>query len=522
LLLRLSQQFKENIMILIPILGDQLSLANPALRDVDPKDAVIVMAEVLEESTHVWSARMRSAVFLSAMRHFADALSAAGWHVQYLKLGEHSYPSLADTWRAALKHHQPKRVRCCEAGDARVEKALQTVCHEQGVELQWLDDDHFLMSRADFAHWAGKTKFLRMEMFYRVMRKKHQVLMQGDEPEGGQWNFDADNRESFGKKGPQDIQADDPYLPDAITLKVIEDLKKVLPDQPGSAEAFRWPVTRDQGLKALGAFISQRLSRFGPTQDAMWTDEPFLFHSLISVALNLKLIHPKEVIDAAVAHYRAGKADIASVEGFIRQVLGWREFIRGVYWLDMPDLAKANHFGYTRALPSWYWTGKTKMNCMQQSIGQTLKHGYAHHIQRLMITGNFALLAGVVPQEVSDWYLAVYVDAVEWVELPNVAGMALYANGGRFTTKPYIASGAYVKRMSNYCQGCQYDPGARIGDNACPMTTLYWAFLDRHQTELNRNPRAALMMKNHARIDAPQMQQINDHAQVLLNDLNRL
>jgi deoxyribodipyrimidine photolyase-related protein len=254
----------------------------------------------------------------------------------------------------------------------------------------------------------------------------------------------------------------------------------------------------------------------------MWTDQPFLFHSLLSVALNLKLISPREVIDAATVAYQKGQTDLASVEGFIRQILGWREFMRGVYWLDMPHMKTANHFQYKRALPSWYWTGKTKMNCMSQAIGQTLQYGYAHHIQRLMITGNFALLAGIEPQQVCDWYLAVYVDAIEWVELPNTAGMALYANGGRFTTKPYVASGAYVKRMSNYCKGCAYDPAQKVGPKACPMSTLYWDFLDRHRDELKANSRAMLMMKNYERLSETDLVAIREQAALTLKNIEQI
>ncbi len=507
-------------MILVPILGDQLHPRPPALEGLKPSQVTIVLAEVIEESTHVWSSRMRSAVFIAAMRHYALQLRKQGWNIIYFKLGEH--PTLQAAWAAAAQQSKATELRVCEVGDYRVERLLRATASQLKLALRWIDDSHFMISRADFARWAGQSKFLRMEMFYRFMRKKHNVLMQGAEPEGGLWNYDADNRESFGKLGPQDLPEPLNLAPDAITLEVLQDLEKHLPDQPGRGDDFCWPVTREQGLLALEHFIEHKLERFGPTQDAMWKDEPFLFHSLLSVALNLKLIDPREVIQAAVQAYQKGRAPLPSVEGFIRQILGWREFMRGVYWLDMPGLKQANHFNYQRDLPAWYWTGDTQMNCMQQAIGQTLRYGYAHHIQRLMVTGNFALLAGIAPQQVCDWYLAVYVDAIEWVELPNTAGMALYANGGRFTTKPYVASGAYIKRMSNYCQGCRYDPSKRVGKNACPMTTLYWDFLERHQDELNRNPRAALMMKNHARLSASERQEIRQAARAMLERLDSL
>ena len=509
-------------MILIPILGDQLSLENPALRDIKRDQALIVMAEVFDENHEGVSTRMRSAVFISAMRHFAEELGKQGWRVEYFRLGEHKFQTLAEAWKAMIARHRPVVIRACEPGDFRVEQMLKSSSLAAQVPLTLLSDDHFLISRADFSRWAGKSKQLRMEMFYRMMRKRLGVLMQGDQPQGGQWNYDGDNRHSFPKSGPANLPKPLRFAPDETTRQAIADLATCLPNQYGQVQSFAWPVTRAQGLAALADFIVNRLASFGPTQDAMWRDEPFLFHSLLSVALNLKLINPREVIEQAVAAFGRGDADLASVEGFIRQILGWREFMRGVYWLDMPQMKVANHLQASRALPQWFWSADTRMQCQRQAISQTLEHGYAHHIQRLMITGNFALLAGLAPEEVYQWYLAVYVDAVEWVELPNTAGMALYSNGGRFTSKPYIASGAYIKRMSNYCQGCQYEPTRRTGDRACPLTTLYWNFLDRHRDELNGNPRAALMMKNYQRIDASELELIRRQAKQILSDLNQV
>jgi len=285
---------------------------------------------------------------------------------------------------------------------------------------------------------------------------------------------------------------------------VFAEVEENFPDHPGTLKNFAWPVTRTQALQALDNFIENRFANFGTYQDAMWTNTPFGWHSLVSSSINLHLLHPLEVIQKAEAAYRAGKVDVASAEGFIRQILGWREFMRGVYWLDMPKMREDNYLQAKLDLPKWFWTGNTHMNCLKDSIGQTLDYGYAHHIQRLMVIGNFALLAGLVPQQVEDWFLAVYVDAVEWVELPNVAGMALFANGGRFTSKPYIASGAYIKRMSNYCTGCKYNPADKTGEQACPFTTLYWGFLDQHEKMLSANPRTGLMAKNIARLDDTQ------------------
>ena len=312
------------------------------------------------------------------------------------------------------------------------------------------------------------------------------------------------------------------FEPDAITREVIAEVDTRFAGHPGATAAFDWPVSREQALAALADFIEHRLELFGPHQDAMWTGQPWLWHARISAAMNLKLISPREVIAAAVSAWRARGLPLQSVEGFVRQVIGWREFIRGMYWLDMPGLREANHYGHRRALPRWYWSGDTQMACMRAVVSQTMKHGYAHHIQRLMVTGQFALLAEIEPQQVEDWYLAVYVDAVEWVELPNVAGMTLYANGGRFTSKPYVASGAYIQRMSNYCDGCRYSPSVRSGEAACPVTVLYWHFLDRHEATFAANPRTALMAKNLAKLPPDERVAIRARAAQMLEQLDAL
>lgn len=508
-------------MSLVIILGDQLDPDHPALRGADASTTRILMVEALEESTHVWSSKVRSTLFFSAMRHHAEQLRQQGWQVDYLRLGTHPFGSLQEAWLDALSH-QADEVLCVEPGDHRVTQMLEEVCAKVGVPLRWLPDEHFMITRAEFAKWTGKSKQLRMEMFYRMMRKRHGVLMQGDEPVGGEWNFDAENRRSFGKAGPQGLPALPRFEPDQLTRQAMADVQVHLADHPGELDDFNWPVTRAQALQALHDFIDQRLGCFGPTQDAMWQNEPFLFHSLISSSLNLKLLNPREVIAAALQKYEQGQTDLPSVEGFIRQILGWREFMRGVYHLDMPGMKIGNHLNAHQPLPAWFWTGQTRMTCMQQTIAQTLQHGYAHHIQRLMVTGNFAMLAGILPQAVCDWYLAVYVDAVEWVELPNTAGMALFALGPRFTTKPYAASGAYIKRMSNYCEGCAYKPEQKTGAQACPMTTLYWHFLNTHEASLAANPRAALMIKNLQRMSAEERQAIDDQAKLTLANLDKI
>ena len=512
---------------LILILGDQLTLDNPALEGFDPDQDQILMVEASAEATHVWSHKARIALFLSAMRHFADTLQRQGMPMIYLKLGQHPYPGLQAAWRAQIELLKPQKLIVCEPGEYRLLQDLTALAREFALPLAVRDDTHFMCSRADFSHWAGNHKTLRMEFFYRWMRKRHDVLMQGGDPEGGAWNFDADNRQSFGKAGPQRL----PDLPkmniDEITHEVLADVEYHFPEHPGSLKHFIWPVTRDEALHFLQDFIDHKLAGFGPHQDAMWQSPdgkptPFLWHSLLASSMNLKLLDPREVIAAAEHAYRARRLPLASVEGFIRQILGWREFIRGVYWLDMPQLGDANHYGHQRALPAWYWTADTQMNCLRQTIQQTLDYGYAHHIQRLMVTGLFGLLAEIDPRQVEAWYLAVYVDAVEWVELPNTAGMALYANGGRFTSKPYVASGAYIKRMSNYCTGCRYRPEVKTGPQACPYTTLYWHFLIKHYASFARNPRTALMAKNVDRLNTEERDAIEQQASEMLHKLDQL
>jgi deoxyribodipyrimidine photolyase-related protein len=355
----------------------------------------------------------------------------------------------------------------------------------------------------DFAAHAKGRKQLRLEYWYRELRREHGILMEGKEPVGGQWNFDVDNRESFGKKGPQDVPPPTRFVPDAITQEVMALVNTNFAKHPGSLAQFGWPVTRAQALLALQAFITERLPLFGKYEDAMWAGEAWLYHSHLSCALNLKLLNPREVVQAAEAAYHAGHAPLAAVEGFIRQILGWREYVRGIYWTQMPSYLELNALDAQAALPAWYWTGDTDMACLKDAITQTLEHGYAHHIQRLMVTGLYALLLGVKPQAVHSWYLSVYVDAVEWVELPNTLGMGQFGDGGLMASKPYVASGKYIQRMGNQCKGCRYDPALSTGPSACPFTTLYWDFLMRHEPLLKKNPRMAMQLKNLARLEAP-------------------
>lgn len=505
---------------LILILGDQLDINSPVLKNIDPKVDQVVMIESANEAQHVWSHKAKIALFLSAMRHFAQHLKNLGLPLAYI---QHSPKTIAEELRNKFIEGKFTHLVCVEPGEWRLKVAIEELTSEYKITLEMYEDPHFYCTHHEFKSWVANKKELRLEYFYRLMRKTHGVLVdQEGNPEGGQWNFDRDNRKPFPKKGPGLIPPPALFEPDDISKVVLAEVEERYSDHPGSLAHFQWPVTRAQALEALEGFVEHRLVTFGIYEDAMWTGTPFGWHSLLSSALNLKLLNPREVVDAVLIAWKKYDLELATVEGFIRQILGWREFVRGMYYLDMPQMALDNFYNHQNALPAWYWTGKTKMNCMREAIGQTLQYGYAHHIQRLMVTGNFALLAEVLPKEVCDWYLAIYIDAIEWVELPNTAGMALFASGGRFTSKPYIASGAYIKRMSNYCDTCQYKPDIRFGEGACPVTNLYWNFLIKHRTQFEASPRTRLMTANLSRISEVDQQSIQVYAKGLLGDLHSL
>ncbi|MEM6798793.1 MAG: cryptochrome/photolyase family protein [Planctomycetota bacterium] len=508
---------KQRINRLVIVLGDQLNANSAAFDDFDRASDVVWMAEVPAESTHVWTHKARIALFLSAMRHFRDQRRAEGCRVDYRELDDRGgAETLGDELRAAVKRLKPSRLVMVHAGEWRVQEQIEQAAAAAGVPLDVLPDRHFYASPEEFAEHARGRKQLRLEFFYRELRKKHGVLLDSEgQPEGGKWNYDADNRGTFGKAGPGDLPAPPNFRAHGPTREVLDLVAKRFASHPGSLEDFNWPTTPGQAERALDAFIEHRLPNFGEYQDALWTNEPFLYHSLISSSLNLKLLDPRDAVAKAEEAYRSGHAPLSSVEGFIRQILGWREYVRGVYWQFMPNYIDRNTLNARAPLPDFYWTGETDMRCLHQAIGQTLQHGYAHHIQRLMVTGLFALLLGVDPKEVHAWYLAVYVDAVEWVELPNTLGMSQYADGGVMASKPYCASGNYIKKMSNYCAGCRYNPAKATGDDACPFTTLYWDFLARNADRLRGNNRMALQLKNVDRKDADERSAIRQQAENL-------
>jgi len=486
---------------LVLVLGDQLDHQAAAFDGFDPAQDRVWMVEVREESTHVRSSKQRVAVFLSAMRHFGEELRGRGLPLHYVRLEDpENSGSLAGELARAVKVFKPSKLVITAPGDWRVLTSIRQAAKTLGAPLDIREDRHFFSTVQDFAEHARGRKQLRLEYWYRELRQKTGVLMEGMKPIGGQWNFDEDNRESFGKDGPPVIPRPTRFAPDTITREVIDLVNDHFEDHPGevstSAEGFGWPVTRSQALQVLEDFINQRLPNFGNYQDAMWTGEPWLFHSHLAVALNLKLLSVREVVAAAEETFHQGKAPLSSVEGFIRQILGWREYVRGIYWTQMPDYLERNHLNATNPLPDFFWTGETDAACLRETITQTLKTGYAHHIQRLMVTGLYCLLAGIDPKQVHEWYLSVYVDAVEWVELPNTLGMSQYADCGLMASKPYAATGKYIDRMSNYCKGCRYNPGESTGDKACPFTKMYWDFLLRHREILAKNPRMVMQIRN--------------------------
>jgi deoxyribodipyrimidine photolyase-related protein len=476
------------------VLGDQLSRNIAALDGLAPGDTVL-MAEVMGECTYVPHHPLKITLVLSAMRHFAAALRARGAELWYTRLDDpaNTQTISGEVCRAA-RALEPARIIATSPGEYRVKQDMLGWEANTGIATEIREDGRFLATGGWFADWAAGKSTLRMEFFYREMRRRHDMLMDGGGPAGGKWNFDAENRQKL----PKEITPPKPkrFPPDAITGEVMALVVQRFPDHYGSLKKFDFPVTASDAETGFDDFVKHRLAGFGDWQDAMAAGEPTMFHSLVSAPLNLGLLDPLELCRRAEAAYREGAAPLNAVEGFIRQILGWREFVRGIYWRHMPDYATKNALGATRALPAFYWTGETDMRCMAQAIGQTMGFAYAHHIQRLMVTGNFALLAGLHPDAVDEWYLAVYADAYEWVEMPNTRGMALHADGGIVGSKPYAASGAYINRMSDYCSSCHYDVKDATGERACPFNALYWDFIARHAARFENNPRMAMPVRS--------------------------
>ncbi|UVM24753.1 cryptochrome/photolyase family protein [Pseudomonas sp. B21-021] len=498
------------------VLGDQLSFDLASLQALDAERDTVLLVEVMEEASHVPHHPQKIALVFSAMRHFAQSLQDQGVRVEYVRLDDPensgSVPGELHRWQALL---QAEEVHVTECGDWRLEHSMK----ECGLPIHWHADTRFLCSREEFAAWAEGKKQLRMEFFYREMRRKSRLLLNGDgSPVGGAWNFDADNRKAL----PKNVKAPYParFSNDAITAEVLALVKARFSQHYGALDDFNYPVTHADAQALWAYFLDYGLAGFGDYQDAMASDEPFLFHARISAALNIGLLDLRQLCSDVESAYWSGSVALNAAEGFIRQLIGWREYVRGVYWLKMPDYALGNSFGNTRPLPEFYWTGDTQMNCMRHAIGQSLHHAYAHHIQRLMVTGNFALLAGIAPSQICEWYLAIYMDAFDWVELPNTLGMVMHADGGYLGSKPYCASGQYINRMSDYCRGCAYKVSESTADNACPFNSLYWHFLMRHGELLRGNQRMAMMYKNLDRMPQAKQEALWQRGQMLLARLD--
>ena len=499
---------------LVLVLGDQLSPEIAALKAADPARDVVVMAEVAEEAGYVPHHPRKIAFCFAAMRKFAARLEAEGWRVAYARLGEGAGSIVQELVRRAGEFGAAG-VIATEPGEWRLIAAL----NDLPIPVRQLEDDRFIASHADFETWAKGRKALRMEYFYRDMRRRTGLLMDGDQPEGGQWNYDHDNR----KPAPGDINFGGPmqFTPDAETEAVLELVAARFGNSFGDVTPFWFATDQGQARRALTHFIKHALPRFGDYQDAMLDQNRFLYHAMVSPYIHVGLLDPLEVCLAAEAAYRAGDAPLNAVEGFIRQIIGWREYIRGIYYLEGPEYVTRNALAHTRDLPGFYWGSETRMRCIRQSVAQTRAEAYAHHIQRLMVTGNFALLAGVDPAQVHAWYLSVYVDAFEWVEAPNTIGMSQFADGGIIASKPYVSSGAYINRMSDYCKNCSYSVTKKTGKGACPFNLLYWHFLARHRERFSNNARMGNMYRTWDRMQDDHKERVLEEAELFLARLDR-
>ncbi len=500
---------------LVLVLGDQLSPELSALRKADKSADIIVMAEVADEAAYVPHHPKKIAFLFAAMRKFAAALESEGWDIRYTRLDDAGNAgSIVGELLRRAEDTGATEVIATEPGEWRLISKLK----HAPLKVHLLEDDRFLASHAAFEAWAAGRKTLRMEYFYREMRRKTGLLMDGDQPEGGTWNYDHENR----KPAPDDIAFSGPmrFTPDAVVEEVLDLVEARFGGNFGTLRPFTFATDRSQARRALTHFITHALPRFGDFQDAMLDQNRFLYHAVISPYLNAGLLTVREVCEAAEAAYRDGHAPINAAEGFIRQIIGWREYVRGIYFLEGPDYPARNGLAHRRDLPELYWGAETRMRCLSKAVEQTREEAYAHHIQRLMVTGNFALLAGIDPHQVHEWYLSVYIDAYEWVEAPNTVGMSQFADGGIIASKPYVSSGAYINRMSDYCKSCAYSVSAKTGEAACPFNLLYWHFLDRHRDRFSQNPRMGNMYRTWDRMDADRRATVLADAEAFLERLD--
>lgn len=507
------------------ILGDQLNASHSWYETKD--DSVLyLIAELKQETDYVKHHVQKITAFFSAMANFSKALKKSGHRVLYLRLSDtEKYLNLPKLIETLCKEYHSSHFEYQRPDEYRLKNQMQNISIS-GVGISQVDTEHFLISFEEIGNHFKVGKATRMENFYRKIRKRFDILMDGDEPLGGKWNYDQDNRKKLKKSDLSDIP--EPLIFNNKTTDVVKRLERHKVVHFGKLDdKLVWPVTRIQALQQLEYFCQYCLPKFGTFQDAMTSKSEHawsLYHSRISFALNSKILNPLQVVRRAEQEYlsRQDEISLAQIEGFIRQIIGWREFIRGIYWANMPNYSKLNHLNAKRDLPNFFWTGNTKMRCMQYSIGQSLEFAYAHHIQRLMVIGNFCLLAGIDPDQVDEWYLGVYIDAIEWVEMPNTRGMSQFADGGLIASKPYTASGAYINRMSDYCSGCHYNVKEKVGETACPFNSLYWHFMHRHKDKFGNNPRISMVYRNLEKMDDAQKTETLQRADWLLENINSL
>ena len=513
---------KAHYTILRLILGDQLNLNHSWFKKTD-EDVLYVMMEVRQETDYVKHHVQKILAFFAAMRDFAAQLKKKGHHLLYLTLDDpQNRQSVPENLEYIFRTFQIKEFEFLYPDEYRLEVQLRDFCSSLSIPTKIFDSEHFLTRRYEVRDFFGEKTHYLMESFYRMMRRRYGILMENDKPFGGAWNYDKENRNAYDGSAP---------VPEPLLYaNDIRDIKKVISSShvqsigQHEGDTLLWPINREQSLELCAYFMEHCLPVFGMYQDAMAQEHWSLFHSRLSFSLNTKMLSPREVIDAALNAWQQNPnlISLPQVEGFIRQIIGWREYMRGVYWAKMPDYRKLNFFEHKSSLPKYYWNGETNMNCMRQAIGQSLRYAYAHHIQRLMVAGNFALLAGIHPDEVDAWYLGVYIDAIEWVEMPNTRGMSQFADGGLVATKPYVSSANYIHKMSDYCGDCFYERSKKYGDGACPFNSLYWAFYHRHRARLAKNPRIAMMYRVWDKMAATEQSSIINQAGNYLKNLNAL
>ena len=513
------QENEEKVLRLI--LGDQLNAAHSWFQTANTNHTYVLL-EMRSETDYVQHHVQKVVGFFAAMRSFADSLVAQGHHVIYSKINETAHTTFSEAIQALVSKHAFDRFEYQEPDEYRVDQHFKQLTVELNIPVAVFSTEHFFTKREDVATlFAGKKTFV-LERFYRQIRTKEAILMDGDKPLTGQWNYDADNR----KKIPAKHIVTQPFLFENDVTSILEEIEIAGIKTIGKIEAnrFIWPVSREQSLELLEAFVNDYLPLFGTFEDAMTTESWSVYHSRLSFSMNCKLLSPREVIHRAVEEWQNRPTEISynQVEGFVRQILGWREFMRGIYWAKMPEFGSLNFLNHTNALPEWYWTGNTKMNCLKSAIDQSLEKAYAHHIQRLMVTGNFALLAGVHPDVLDTWYLGIYIDALDWVEITNTRGMSQFADGGIIGTKPYVSSAAYLHKMSNYCQNCYYDKDKKTGDKACPFNSLYWHFHNRHSDKLANNPRIGMVYNLWKKMDVEKKEALLEQAEYYLENINSL